>query len=570
MAEHVHPLAEFDANIYNVKCFDESGSGRFRFAPITFVIGKNNSGKSTILDALQALSNDQKLPNLATIQRAEKGAVVEVAAPPDVARLKRLFPTSSRNGSIPGNHWETGKRFLDKELIWEIGGGLQVNYTGKGWNEEKLSSEVLGRLTQAAFTTKLSEKGFLKISAEREVKPEIQNAGRKIDGNGTGLTNLIRAFINSDALPRQVVETELLSDLNEIYLGDSHFNGILCQENDARGEWEIFLREEGKGDIRLSQSGSSLKTVFIVAAFIRLLPHIDNKLKFENTIFCVEEPENNLHPALLRRLLEFLAKRRNEKGFSLVVTTHSPICIDWSTRRDDTTILHVKREANGTTCQNVLDYKGHAGILDDLDVRGSDILQSNGVIWVEGPSDRIYINKWIELISGGNLKENAHYNFLYYGGKILSHFSAQPTPDAEHLIRMLLINRNVAVVMDSDRRWGKTGKRKPRLNLNKTKKRIISEVDKIGGYSWVTQGKEIENYVPKTVWDTIAGSSLAIQDEYVDVPAIAALKTKYATKIALGHAAEKQISLDDIQGHLDLQQRVEELCHHIRIWNAMN
>ena len=33
-------------------------------------------------------------------------------------------------------------------------------------------------------------------------------------------------------------------------------------------------------------------------------------------------------------------------------------------------------------------------MLNDLDVRASDLLQSNGIIWVEGPSDRIYIKRW--------------------------------------------------------------------------------------------------------------------------------------------------------------------------------
>ncbi len=32
-------------------------------------------------------------------------------------------------------------------------------------------------------------------------------------------------------------------------------------------------------------------------------------------------------------------------------------------------------------------------ILSDIGFKASDILQANGVIWVEGPSDRIYINR---------------------------------------------------------------------------------------------------------------------------------------------------------------------------------
>lgn len=37
-------------------------------------------------------------------------------------------------------------------------------------------------------------------------------------------------------------------------------------------------------------------------------------------------------------------------------------------------------------------------LLDDLGFKASDLLQSNCVIWVEGPSDRIYIKKMAQTI----------------------------------------------------------------------------------------------------------------------------------------------------------------------------
>lgn len=43
------------------------------------------------------------------------------------------------------------------------------------------------------------------------------------------------------------------------------------------------------------------------------------------------------------------------------------------------------------------DYKGGADALDDLGVKASDLLQANGIIWVEGPSDRAYIHLKIRV-----------------------------------------------------------------------------------------------------------------------------------------------------------------------------
>ena len=35
--------------------------------------------------------------------------------------------------------------------------------------------------------------------------------------------------------------------------------------------------------------------------------------------------------------------------------------------------------------------------LDDLGASGADILQCNGVVWVEGPSDVIYLREWLRM-----------------------------------------------------------------------------------------------------------------------------------------------------------------------------
>lgn len=370
-----------------------------------------------------------------------------------------------------------------------------------------------------------------------------------------------------------MIEVDLLSDLNEIYAGDSEFLGIICQENDDTKKWEIFLREKGKGDIRLSESGSSLQSVFIILSYLRLVPKLEN-IDWSHLILAIEEPENNLHPALLRRLLNFLASSREKFKFSLIFTTHSPICIDWSTRRPDANIIHVRREGDQSKCNNVFDYTDKSKILRDLDIKGSDILQSNGIIWVEGPSDRIYIKRWLDLYSNGSLIEGAHYTFMLYGGKILSHFDSLPPSDLPNKIQMLSVNRNVAVVIDSDRKptvgRTKTGRiRKPRMNLNKTKTEIIGQIETGGSFAWVTEGKEIENYVSDRVWSKVLGISIRTENEYMDIPNIPKIREKYTNKVDLARAAEPHIGSTDIRTRLDLEDRLKILVDHIKNWNSL-
>jgi putative ATP-dependent endonuclease of OLD family len=571
-----HPLEGFSINICGVKCFDDAGSGFFRFAPITVIIGKNNSGKSTILDVLQEGSKKQGRMFEGAMSRAGAAPRIEIESHPDRERLKINFSSNTRSAEIPGaSHWAyANERILPHMFIWQF----DQNRTATQISDNRVLEDLVARARQGIINSldfPFSGLWSMRIRAERDVQPEQRDTKRELSPSGRGLTNLVRAFINSEDLPRKLVEIDLLRDINKIYLGDSHFTAITCQENEASGDWEIYLREDGKGDIRLSQSGSSLKTVFLVLAFLRLIPEVKRTGASTKMLFCLEEPENNLHPALLRRLIDFLAQQRRELGFGLIITTHSPICIDFATKRDDCTILHVRVEDDRTKCQNVLDYEGQSNILNDLDVRGSDILQSNGIIWVEGPSDRIYIRKWIDLVSEGTLREGVHFSFMFYGGKILNHFDALPPEELPAKIAMLAVNRNIAVIIDSDRRpteWHtKTGrKRRPQMRLNATKKEILRQVEKHGGFSWVTAGKEIENYVPSKIWDLLASKSLNINGEYDDIPSRSELRKIAPTKVDLAHKVEAMIGLDEIVGNLDLEKCIHDLCRHIRAWNGLN
>ena len=103
-------------------------------------------------------------------------------------------------------------------------------------------------------------------------------------------------------------------------------------------------------------------------------------------------------------------------------------------------IYHVTKGAKGASVKRIESHIDKTGILDDLDIKASDILQANGIIWVEGPSDRIYIKRWLDIFFDNRFEEGKHYQFLYYGGRLLSHYSAEEETD---LINIFKVNRNI-------------------------------------------------------------------------------------------------------------------------------
>src|SRR5262245_9835315 len=104
------------------------------------------------------------------------------------------------------------------------------------------------------------------------------------------------------------------------------------------------------------------------------------------------------------------------------------------------------------------------------------LLQANGIIWVEGPSDRVYLNRWLGFVAP-NLVEGIHYSIAFYGGKLLAHLSCEDDPVAD-LFRVLRINRHALLMVDRD------GDNEA-AQLNQSKERIL---DELGPDScWVTE-----------------------------------------------------------------------------------
>jgi hypothetical protein len=160
---------------------------------------------------------------------------------------------------------------------------------------------------------------------------------------------------------------------------------------------------------------------------------------------------------------------------------------------EDIEVFHIMLDGGQTTIDAVTTTKQRSKICHDLGYRASDILQSNAIIWVGGPSDRIYINHWIKAKTLNNpIIEGIHYSIMFYGGRLFSHLTAEDIEDIEgdleDFISVRKLNRNTCIVFDSD-------KTTARSRLNSTKMRLRNEFDKGPGFAWVTKGREIENYI---------------------------------------------------------------------------
>ena len=192
------------------------------------------------------------------------------------------------------------------------------------------------------------------------------------------------------------------------------FNRVLEQVVSPAPMWTIDQSDEGNHYLKIDSNGQYHNSDGLGEGIVSLLFIIDALYDSQGgDLIVIDEPELSLHPAYQRRLAALLAGYARDR--QIVIATHSPYFVDFGLVLNGAEVARIHERAGSSVISQPKRETAEQfeGILTDshnphvlgLDAR-EIFFQSDGVVVVEGQDDVVHYPKVLaDLVEAGELSQ---------------------------------------------------------------------------------------------------------------------------------------------------------------------
>ena len=519
----------FDISIKNFRGISELKN--LRSGDITTFVGKNDSGKSIILRALNSFFNHKFTPedvfkgkpdNESTeiTIRFQPSFTINSLALDDENKIcltkKFHFDKAGKlkvdisytcfdiNDSNFQNTWGLKEGDLNK-MLESL--GETFSRSGRGvTNLTKIETILAKTNAKGRILASHPAEDFIKALSAQYVDFELPefslfDAEENLDISSTdfqgqfkqltktsldsnsGLTTKIEDNVRNDLEQEfDVITTYMVKNVPEL---DKLKPRVNCNwGNLVKFTLDLKFKNEAY-DIPISHKGTGFKRLLMVAYF----EYLADKQNKKYQIFGIEEPETYLHPELQADLLDTLITLSSSSQF--FITTHSPV---FAGATNNANIVIVKKVNSKSEYQTPV---GHTDILDqiiqELGIRPNyNLLNDNyrKIIFVEGKGDCIFWSIAMSKLIGG---VPADILFIPCGGDQIEFFV-----NAQLCTKL---NRRFAFIVDSDH--GAIDYASKQAN----KLALKTKIEAINGQFEMLDKREAENYYHSAAIQRVLGAN---------------------------------------------------------------
>lgn len=245
---------------------------------------------------------------------------------------------------------------------------------------------------------------------------------------------------------------------------------------------ECSRTEDDIATLRYTEFGRELDILYSGTGLKHFLDVLLKTIVSEANIVLIDEPELGLHPDLQRRFIEYLDTLSEEKNIQFFMATHSPILLNYAE------CMEYYRVINLSGSRDIINVPNDAihTLLSDIGIRPSDVFNRDICILVEGATDVVFFEHLIYGLYSEEFKDIA-IGVIQYGGSA-----------AEGIISGAINVGNISSAQEYTL-WIRDRDAAPDESPSKNSTKFKNALEKEGLNAYILKKREIEFYFPKEV-----------------------------------------------------------------------